>query len=179
MFTGRCAHWRRRLLPALVLGGLLSVGASGPAHATGHRVSVADVAGFTKVALSPSYVIVVNVLPPERMFTVAEGDRFHPTEGEVVIQGHPGPIRRNSRHVEAHLYSRATGEVVTDVRPVLELTDRTRGRTVSIDATLMQDAIIGARDQHFGTNAVVAPRHRFTLRISIGSEEVTIDGRLP
>ena len=140
--------------------------------------SAAPFAGFTQMATTPSYVLMVNVLPAEEMFTAARNQREHPTVGELVIRGRPGPIRRWSRHVEAHIYSKTTGEVVTDVDPVIEVINRTTGKVIPIDATLMQDVVIGAIDRHFGTNAVVPPKHDFTVVVSIGDEEASFDGRL-
>jgi len=42
----------------------------------------------------------------------------------------------------------------------------------------MQDVVIGAPDQHFGNNVVIAPHHAITVVVGIGDQEVSVDGRL-
>jgi hypothetical protein len=137
-----------------------------------------DFAGFTKVATSEHYIVVVNVLPAEHMFTQAESARAHPTVGELVVDGHPTPRPPSSRHTEAHIYSKATGLPLTSPRPTITIVDHTSGRVRPVDATLMQDVIIGTPDLHFGSNLVIPSGHDFTITVQIGGEEVTVDGTL-
>jgi hypothetical protein len=138
-----------------------------------------DVAGFTRVATSEHYIVVVNVLPAEEMFTRAEYERKHPTVGELVVDGHPTPRPPSSRHAEAHIYSKTTGLPLTSPHPTITLVDHTSGRVENVDATLMEDVVIGKPDLHFGSNVVIESGHDFTLVIKIGNEEVSLDGRLP
>jgi hypothetical protein len=161
------------LLIAVILASLVGTGVAGAS-----RDPAEPYAGFTRMGTTADYVVMVNVLPAERMFTEAENARLHPTVGELIIRGTAGPLGPRARHVEAHLYSRSTGEVVTDVVPTMEIIDHATGKVTGVDATLMQDVVIGEPDQHFGTNVTVAPRHAITVIVRIGDQEVTVDGKL-
>ena len=85
-------------------------------------------AGFTKNVITPTYLIVINVLPPEQMFTPDEIEALHPVEGEMALRGSSGPIGASSRHVEAHIYSRLTGRPLSEATPSIKLTDHVTGR---------------------------------------------------
>jgi hypothetical protein len=159
---------------AVVVAAVLAVGGVGGASGG----SVEDYAGFTEMATTVDYVVMVNVLPAEPMFSHAEHERLHPTAGELVIEGVGGRVRRWTRHVEAHVYSRATGEVVTDVVPAIEVLDRTTGRVIPVAPVLMQDVVIGEPDQHFGNNVVVGPDRAITVVVRLNDQVVSVDGRL-
>lgn len=135
-------------------------------------------AGWTRAILSESYLVVVNVLPAEPMFDAAEHAKTHATEGELIIEGGGRPTGTHMRHVEAHIYDRDTGKVVTDVVPRIVVTNRTTGEVLEVEPTLMQDVNIGVPDQHFGNNVMIMPNSDLTLRVTLGSEEVSVDGHL-
>lgn len=135
-------------------------------------------AGWTRAVLSESYLVVINVLPAEPMFDEAEHVKTHATEGELIIEGGGEPTGLHMRHVEAHVYDRETGAVVTDVVPRIVVTNRTTGEVVDVEPTLMQDVNIGVPDQHFGNNVMITPDSDLTLRVTLGSEEVSVDGHL-
>jgi hypothetical protein len=163
----------------LIAGALWSAGRSadrGDQHLD--LEAVAAVSGFTKLSTTEHYVVVVNVLPAERMFTKAELATEHPTEGEVVLHGSAGPVLAFSRHVEAHIYDRATGLPVTGTTPSIVLTDGETGARTTIDPTLMEDVVIGASDVHFGNNVVVHSDRDITVTVDVAGEEVVISGHL-
>lgn len=151
----------------LALGGVAAAGSS-----------VEDYAGFTEMATTADYVVMVNVLPAERMLSIGENERLHPTVGELVIEGVGARARPWARHVEAHVYSRATGEVLTDVVPAIEVLDRKTGRVIPVAPALMQDVVIGVPDRHFGNNVVVRPDRAITVVVRIGDQVVSVDGRI-
>ena len=136
------------------------------------------VAGFTKIATTAHYFVVVNVLPAERMYSPEELAAEHPTVGEAVLRGPAAPVVPSARHIEAHIYDRTTGLPTTLVTPTITVVDHDSGARISIDPTLMQDVIIGAADVHFGNNVVVAGDRDITLTVDIGGEEVVVSGRL-
>lgn len=172
------------LAAAGILGGsiLLSVRAvNARTHVASQDVDpnvVTMNAGWTRAVLSESYLVVVNVLPAEPMFDMAEHAKTHATEGELIIEGSGQPTGTHMRHVEAHIYDRSTGEVVTDVVPRIVVTNRTTGEVVDVEPTLMQDVNIGVPDQHFGNNVMIMPDSDLTLRVTLGDEEVSVDGHL-
>lgn len=167
------------LLAALAL--FTSCRLFGDAAATDTRSSQSDVvavAGWTRVALTDSYLVVANVLPGENMFTAAEAQQQHPTEGELIIAGIGRPPGVNSRHVEAHVYDRKTGVPLTKVEPRIVLLNRTTGQHIDVESVLMQDVNIGVLDIHFGNNVPVVGDSDVRLTVTIGDEEVTLDGHL-
>jgi hypothetical protein len=163
---------------ALVVG-LRAAGSSGQSYSDEVVASrVAEVAGFTKLATTAHYIVVVNVLPAERMFTAAEIVSDHPLEGELVLSGPAGPVVASGRHVEAHIYDRSTGLPTTSVVPSIELSDLMTGAVIDVAPTLMQDLVIGAVDVHFGNNIVLGGDRDIRLRVDVAGEEVVISGHL-
>jgi hypothetical protein len=153
----------------------------GDAAATNTRSTENDVvtaAGWTRIAVTDSYLVVANVLPGEHMFTAAEAQQQHPTEGELIIAGIGRPLGVNSRHVEAHVYDRKTGLPLTNVEPRIVLLNRTTGQHIDVESVLMQDINIGVLDIHYGNNVPVVGDSDVRLTVTIGDEEVTLDGHL-
>lgn len=178
--VGRTRRWR---FGALSLGVLAASAfsintAAGLVGVVPDEPPAENFAGLTKVATTADYIVVVNVLPAEEMFTEQQYADQHPTVGELVVDGKPTPRPPSSRHAEAHIYSQVTGLPVSDIRPTMRLIDRQTGETKPIDATLMQDVLIGEPDLHFGSNVVIPSGHEFTIVITIGSQEVSVDGVL-
>ncbi len=155
---------------------------SGKAGASKHdglqAARVAEVAGFTKVATTNHYVVIVNVLPAERMFTTDEVASEHPLEGELVLRGPANPVVASARHVEAHVYDRVTGLPMTTVTPSIRLSDLASGAVIDVEPTMMQDVIIGAPDVHFGNNVVVDGDRDIRVAVDVGGEGVVISGHL-
>ncbi|MGZ7035915.1 MAG: hypothetical protein ACXVIQ_11950, partial [Ilumatobacteraceae bacterium] len=130
-------------------------------------------------ALTIHYLLVVNVLPSERMFSDAEMRSLSPTEGEQILdKGVGDPIGLGIRHVEAHIYNRATGLPISSIKPSIRVFNRTTGDHVDVPATLMQDVVIGSSDIHYGNNVPVSGNSDISLAITVGDEEVTVDGHL-
>jgi len=144
----------------------------------GSGSEVAEAAGWTRMAASQHYLFVVNVLPGEEMFSHADHEAHHPTEGELVIDGEGLPLGPNVRHVEAHVYDLATGLAISKQAPIIELTNRTTGEVTQVPAALMHDVNIGKLDLHFGNNVHVAPSSDISVKISLQGEEVSVDGHL-
>ena len=182
--------WRRAWWVALVaVTGSMTAGCGSAAKHAAMAGGVAGVAvnteaadvaglGLTRVGTTEHYIVVLNVVPPEEMYTPAQAAEQHPTGGEYILNGDMAPIEAHSRHTEAHIYSKDSGKPVTDVVPKIIITDKTDGTTLTPEATLMQDVLIGARDIHFGNNAVIKAGHEFSVTITINTEEVSFSGRL-
>ncbi|HEY7628713.1 MAG TPA: hypothetical protein VH761_16700 [Ilumatobacteraceae bacterium] len=139
---------------------------------------VAAVAGWTRIALTPSYLLVVNVLPSEAMYTDDEMQAMSPTEGEAILDGPGEPVGLGVRHVEAHIYDRRTGIPLSNVEPTIRVFNRTTGDRVEVAPTLMQDVIIGGPDIHYGNNVAVRGDSDISVQVAVGDEEVTVDGHL-
>ncbi len=149
-------------------------------HSAGssHSDDVALVAGWTRIALTPHYLLVVNVLPSETMYSEDEMKSMSPTVGEAILNGEGEPTGLGVRHVEAHIYDRSTGLPLSTVKPAIRVFNRTTGEHVDVSPTLMQDVVVGAPDIHYGNNVPVRGNSDITLAITVGDEEVTVDGHL-
>lgn len=67
---------------------------------------------------------------------------------------------------------------LTNVTPTIVVLNRTTGERTEVASTLMQDVNIGALDLHYGNNVAVPGSSDLSLTITIGDQEVTIDGHL-
>jgi len=148
-------------------------------HLQASPLMASDVAGFTKIGFTADHIVVVNVLPGEEMFSRAEAEQEHPVVGELTLEGTGSPLADNSRHVEAHIYDRATGLPITSVVPTIEVTNRTTGEVFEVNPVRMQDVVTGAPDVHFGDNISISGGSDITVRVSLGNaEEVVVSGHL-
>jgi hypothetical protein len=140
---------------------------------------VATVAGWTRIALTSHYLLVVNVLPSETMFSDGQMKSMRPTVGEAILDGGVGdPTGLGVRHVEAHVYDRTTGLPLSNIKPTIRVFNRTTGDHIDVPPTLMQDVIVGSPDIHYGNNVPVRGNSDISLAITVGDEEVTVDGHL-
>jgi hypothetical protein len=181
--TGRSGGRRSlsRLLLPLVLLGVTScdvIHADAPnSHSSADEVAL--VAGWTRIALTTHYLLVVNVLPSETMFTKEEVESMSPTVGEAILDhGVGNPTGIGVRHVEAHIYNRATGLPLSSIKPSIRVFNRTTGDHIDVSPTLMQDVVIGAPDIHYGNNVPVRGNSDISLAVTVADEEVTVDGHL-
>lgn len=157
-----------------------AIRSDGPAKADAASAEqqVVSAAGWTRISTTKDYLLVVNVLPGEHMFTPAEMKSEHPVEGEQIIDGPGNPLGPNVRHVEAHVYDRTTGLPLSNVKTTITVVNRTTGDQIELVPTLMQDVSIGALDIHYGNNIPLAGNSDLSLRITVNGEEVTVDGHL-
>lgn len=178
---GRCRPLRAMAVASLVAMTMLTGcgarrGGAGPTGSA--ETAGAGGLGLTRVDTTEHYLVVLNIVPPEEMYLPEQAAQHHPTGGEFILHGAMAPIVAQSRHAEAHVYSKETGKPVTDVVPEIEVADQTDGTTQKPEATLMQDVLIGARDIHFGNNVVIKAGHEFSVTVTIAHEEVSFSGRL-
>src|SRR3954462_2018996 len=95
--------------PSLLIGGaaalaalvasalaLVTIGLGG--GATEVAYAAATEAGVTKGRTTKHYLIVLNVVPPEKMTPPAAAARIHPEDGERNIRGTMAPIPPDGRH---------------------------------------------------------------------------------
>jgi hypothetical protein len=174
-------HVLPRLLVPLLALGLTSCDVIGSNAENTHADAgeVAAVAGWTRIALTTHYLLVVNVLPSETMFSDMQMKSMNPTVGEAILDHGVGdPVGMGVRHVEAHVYDRSTGLPLSNIKPAIRVFNRTTGDHIDVPPTLMQDVVIGSPDIHYGNNVPVRGNSDISLAITVGSEEVTVDGHL-
>ncbi len=134
--------------------------------------------GATKIAETATYVVVMNIVPPEQMYQPAEAATKKPAEGEFILEGLMAPIHLDSRHFEAHVYSQRTGKPMQGLHPLVNVTDHTAGASFPIVMTLMQDVIVGPPDLHYGNNADLPAGHDYTVDVTIGAEHAAFNLKL-
>ncbi len=139
---------------------------------------VVAVTGWTRIETTKDFVIVINVLPAERMFSADEVRTEEPSEGELIISGVGLPVAVDARHVEAHIYARETGKPLSNVVPTITILNRTTSTGMVVPATLMQDLNVAALDVHYGNNVVVSGNSDVVVSVSVAGEEVSADGHL-
>lgn len=77
-----------------------------------------------------------------------------------------------NHHLEAHIYNRASGAVVTDMVPTITITNESTGETRSLDDVMaMYDIQVGMNDLHFGNN-VYLPDGMYTIQAMVGQEMI-------
>lgn len=162
---------------ALTACGVLRVNAA-PLSPEATKAAIEAVSGWTRTVATADYVVVVNVLPSERMMTRAEVNALHPTEGELVINTPGQPQGPETRHVEAHIYDRSTGIALTSVVPTIRVKNHATGDVVDVPSVLMQDVNIGPLDLHFGNNVRVVGDSDISVIVTVNGELVTVDGHL-
>ena len=141
--------------------------------------ALTEALGVNKVVSTPTYLLVFNIVGPEQMYTSEQLKLSKPNSGEWSIKGNMTPIKADSRHFEVHVYDKATGKTFSDVKTKISFTDVTDGRTpTDVEATLMQDLVVGEKDLHYGNNVEIIATHDFRVDVVINGETGSMTGRL-
>jgi hypothetical protein len=185
--TGAAPHRaaRQAAVAALVATGVGLVAlasCAGPGPTTSATTGAATGAehGLVLTRSAGGYLLVMDILAPEPMYTSGDVASMHPADGELVVRGMAAAVDgEHTRHVEIHVYDLRDGEPVRDPTPTLTFVDHTSGRTQALDATLMHDLALGESDDHFGTNASFPTGHRFTVRVGFDGTTTDFTGTLP
>lgn len=131
--------------------------------------------GAAASADSASYHYVLDVGPTEQMFSSSQVATDHPKTGEVMLGGAMGMAQgANAQHLEVHICSRSTGEVVTGAAPTIKLTDATTGTTTDVRVATMQGVTAGQADLHYGNNIVAPPGHSFVVNVDFHGQQSTL-----
>ena len=111
------------------------------------------------------------------MWSQQQVDAQHPTTGEVMLGGEMSMASgANARHLEAHICSRATDTVATNLNPTIILQDTTAAGSApqSVPVSVMQGVTSGASDLHYGNNVTVTPGHSYSVTVTVKGETATI-----
>ena len=156
---------------------VLALAAAGCGGTTHTANLYADV-GATQIRETHSYIIVLNIVPPEHMYQPAVAKKVHPSEGEFILQGLMGPIHPDSRHFEAHVYSQQTGKPMYGRKVTVDVADHTLNKTYPIKMTQMQDVIVGPPDFHYGNNADLPAGDSYSITVRVNGESTVFNLRL-
>jgi hypothetical protein len=123
-----------------------------------------------------SYVTVLDVGPPEAMYTRDQVASQHPSSGEVMLGGAMTDVSGpNVHHLEVHICNRANGSVVTGEQPTITMQDTTANTpSQEVPVAEMQGVNQGSSDYHYGNNAVVRPGHQYTIAVQLHGETATL-----
>lgn len=126
-----------------------------------------------------SYVVVLDVGPPETMYSQDQVNSQHPTSGELMLGGAMSDVSGPGvHHVEAHICNRASGSVLTGASPTITMQDTTAG-TPSQDLAVaeMQGVTHGPSDYHYGNNAVLHSGHTYAITVKVNGETANLSYR--
>jgi len=143
----------------------------------------AAAATITKNATTKSYKLTLVVGPTETMYTAAQVKAKHPKTGEVVVGsmgmgGGSMAMGAANRHLEVHVYSRATGKVASGAVPAMTLTDTTgMAMPEKIDAMAMQGIVEGPSDLHYGNNVTLTAGHDYKVVVTVKGEKASFTFR--
>jgi len=144
----------------------------------------AAAATITKNATTKSYKLTLVVGPTETMYTAAQVKAKHPKTGEVMVGssmnmgGDSMATGGANRHLEVHVYSRATGKVAAGTVPAMTLTDTTgMGMAEKVDAMAMQGITEGPSDLHYGNNVALTAGHDYKVVVTVKGEKASFTFR--
>jgi hypothetical protein len=146
----------------------------------------ASAAVITRHATTASFKLTLAVGAAEKMYTAAEVKLKHPTSGEVMVgsmtNDHAMTMEDMSmsganRHLEVSVASRATGKVVTNVRPSIVLTDTSAMSGMAmpqkVSAVAMYGVGEGMADLHYGDNVKLTAGHVYKVVVAVKGEKAT------
>ena len=146
--------------------------------------TVASAATITREAKTKSYALTLTIGPLEKMYTQAQVKAMHPKTGEMMMDGSMGSgmsMGKGTRHLEVHIHSRATGEMVTNVRPTIGLHDKTAmsgmNMTVKVPVMAMTGVHEGMSDLHYGNNVPLTTGHVYEVVVTVNKETATFTFR--
>ncbi|MHB1535825.1 MAG: hypothetical protein ACYC1D_14705 [Acidimicrobiales bacterium] len=165
---------RMMVLATLVGAGAAACGGSSTNPAASTPVGCSTT-GAAAQANSASYHYVLDVGPTQQMYSRAQVAASHPKHGEVMVSGSmamaSGP---GAQHLEVHICSRTTGEVVVGAAPSITLTDTTAGTTTAVPVAAMQGVTAGQADLHYGNNVDAPAGHSFVVTVKFRGQQATL-----
>ncbi|MBV8527439.1 MAG: hypothetical protein JOZ75_03910 [Candidatus Dormibacteraeota bacterium] len=174
--------WRARgALPSVAaITGAITVVACGGSSPSASPTSTpgGSCQGSSGVAstTTASYVVVLDVGPPEVMYSQDQVNSQHPTTGEVMLGGAMTDVSgAGVQHLEAHICNKSSGSVVTGASPTITVQDTTAG-TPSQDLPVaeMQGVTASTSDYHYGNNTVLRSGHTFAITVKLNGETANL-----
>ena len=170
--SGGKVHLIARLTPLIALVALLSA-------------TAAPAATITRHAETKTYKLTFDVGPLETMYTRAQVKTMHPKTGEVMVgssmSGSGMSMGKGTRHLEVHVYSRATGKVLTNIVPRIGIRDKTAmssmNMTVKVPAIAMEGVGQGTADLHYGNNVPLTAGHIYEVVVTVDKQAATFTFR--
>ena len=77
-----------------------------------------------------------------------------------------------NRHVEAHIYTKRTGQVVTHARVTISMRDAAKHMTIMVPIMTMVGTHAAMSDYHYGNNVYAGPG-RYTVTVTVNGTAAT------
>lgn len=174
--SSRLKAWLGKGGTGLLLAAVATAGCGGrstaePVTAPGCRIFAGEFTGA-----SPSYSVAVDVGPPERMYTPEQAAAEHPVSGEIMIRGTMAMVEgSDARHLEVHICSRRTGQVVSDALPTITIADSATPQVAQdVPVALMEGVGSGQGDLHYGNNVAMVTGHTYIVTVRLRGEQIAI-----
>lgn len=125
---------------------------------------------------TPDYRLELDIGPPAHMYSRAMAARLKPTSGEIMASGHMIMLTKASfwRHLELHVWSKASGKVVKNADVTIKVDDLATGKTETLPISAMYGIRAGLPDWHYGNN-VMMPPGQWQVNATINGEKTTFD----
>ncbi len=172
---------RRVTVVVLFSLGMLGLTACGQSTATKTAASASMCmpgSGITQTVNTAAYKMVLDIGPREMMYTPAQAQAQHPSDGEVMVRGQMvnmgmgnGASSASARHLEVHICKLGTGQVVTNLAPDITLVDNSANdMTDKVPSAVMRGPTSGVADLHYGNNVTMPPDRHFTVTVAAGGQ---------
>ncbi|MDQ6945232.1 MAG: hypothetical protein M3256_02930 [Actinomycetota bacterium] len=132
---------------------------------------------ITAQGSTKSYIVRLDIGPVETMYTQAEADSNHPSQGEVTLRGQMSALPGNGgnatasgHHLDAHICSKAGGAVIQDADPTITLRDDATGASQDVQIAVMQGVGADVGDLHYGNNVTLIPGASYRVTVSLNGE---------
>jgi len=158
-------------------------------------------ANITSTQFTPSYVMVLDVGPPQPMYTKKQAASQAPTSGEIMLggammsqedmgamsgmggdmaMGDGTRASTDTKHLVVRICHRDEGEVVTDADPEIHITDVTGGgEDAAMPVAKMQGIGMGPEDIHYGNDTSMPAGHEFTVEVHLDDEAASFQVTVP
>jgi len=140
----------------------------------------ASAAVVTRHATTASYSLTLDVGPTETMYSAAQVKSMHPKSGEEMfgngaMMGGMSSMHGMTRHLEVHIFSRATGKVLTNLMPAISLTDtsQTMPMATKVSVVEMEGIGQGIADYHYGNNVTLTMGHVYVVVVKVDGQKAT------
>ncbi len=96
--------------------------------------------------------------------------------GATTDMGMNGSADANTRHLEVHICSASTGQVVQDAQPTIALVDHTSaGMVDNVSVAVMEGISSGVKDLHYGNNVTMPAGHAYTVTVHLNGDTATFN----
>ncbi|HLJ59392.1 MAG TPA: hypothetical protein VKZ50_06655 [bacterium] len=144
---------------------------------------------ITQTGRTMHYRLTLQIGPMETMYSKADAAKMHPTAGEIMVGGAmvmPGdamagqtsPMATDTRHLEVHVTSLATGKVVTDAMCQITVTNEATKTSQTVPIAVMYGVKEGPADWHYGNNVSMASG-TYTVKVVVNGEQALFHVTIP